>query len=153
MEYLVQFSAFYKWEKLTQRKPMQCISFSFPELLKWTKRCLSVETQSSSALNILVCDDETLAKFPIRSAHHIIHYSLPQRLQIFKQRYITCYGFYEDRLSRKLLYRENGLMRPISIAYFDDQFVDEYIEIFELLLKRAKCQPPSDLIKIVHVMQ
>lgn len=72
-------------------------------------------------------------------------------METYKQRYITCYGYYEDRLRRELLFRENNLAHPVSHTYFDDNFVDEYIEIFELLLQRAQCQPPSDLIKIVQV--
>lgn len=122
------------------------------ELVKWSKRCFSVETQSSSYLNILVCDDKTLEKFPIRSAQHIIHYSLPDKLQVFKQRHITCYGFYEDRLRRKLLNRENDLSPCISHVYFDENLTEEYIEIFELLLKRTQCQPPPVLIETVQVI-
>lgn len=94
-----------------------------------------------------------LEKFPIRSAQHIVHYSLPQKLKTFKQRYITCYGFYEDRLRRKLLYQENELARPISHVYFDEQLTDEYIEVFELLLKRTQCQPPPLLIETVQVIE
>lgn len=111
-----------------------------------------METQSSSHSNILICDDETLEKFPIRSAQHVVHYSLPQKLETFKQRYIVCYGFYEDRLRRKLLFRENDLQRPVSHVFFDDHYTDEYIEIFELLWKRTRCQPPALLVDTVQVI-
>lgn len=113
---------------------------------------MTEDTQSGSHLNILICDDETLEKFPIRSAQHIVHYSLPQKLETFKQRHITCYGFYEDRLRRKLLFQEKDLQRPISHVYFDEHFTGEYIEIFELLLKRAQCHLPAFLIEIVQVI-
>lgn len=111
-----------------------------------------MDTQSSSHLNILISDDKTLEKFPIRSAQHIVHYSLPQKLETFKQRHITCYGFYEDRLRRKLLYRENDLLRPISHIYFDEHLTDEYIDVFELLWKRTSCQLPALLIETVQVI-
>lgn len=138
--------------KIANLSNNHCIKF-LSELINWSKRCLTVDTQSSSYLNILVCDDKTLEKFPIRSAQHIIHYSLPQQLKTFTQRYITCYGFYEDRLRRKLLFREKDLSRPISHVYFDDHLTDEYIDIFELLLKRTQCQPPPELIETVQVIK
>lgn len=72
-------------------------------------------------------------------------------MRTFTQRHITCYGFYEDRLRRKLLHGENNLSPPIAHVYFDENHTDEYIEIFELLLKRAKCQLPPDLIATVQV--
>lgn len=121
------------------------------ELINWSKRCLSAEAHTQPHLNILVCDDGALEKFPIRSAQHIIHYSLPDKVQAFSKRFITCYGFYEDRLCRKFLFREKDLPRPISLVYFDEHLTDEYIEIFELLLNRTECQLPTFLIETVQV--
>lgn len=121
-------------------------------MVKWSKRCFETDTLSNSHLNILICDDKTLEKFPIRSAQHVIHYSLPQKMDTFKQRYITCYGFYEDRLRRKLLQHEHDLLQPVSHVYFDEQFTDEYIEIFELLWKRTQCHMPSLLMNTVQVI-
>lgn len=69
------------------------------------------------------------------------------------QRFITCYGFYEDTLRRELLHNEDGinLIRPFSLVYFDDNHSDEYIETYELLLNRTQCEMPSDLTEIVQV--
>lgn len=92
-----------------------------------------------------------LEKFPIRSAQHIIHYSLPEKAKTFAQRFVTCYGFYEDRLCRKLLFQENDLPRPISHVYFDEHLTDGFIEIFELLINRTDCRPPAILVEIVQV--
>lgn len=127
-------------------------SFPVPELVNWTKRCLSSQ-HNFTIRNILVCDDEHLRMFPIRTAAHIVHYSLPNKLETFMQRFITCYGFYEDTLRRELLHNEDeiNLSRPFSLVYFDDNHTDEYIETYELLLNRTQCEMPSDLTEIVQV--
>lgn len=135
-----------------KRKNYIQTQISISELVNWTKRCLS-SRHNLSKQNILVCDDENLKMFPIRTAAHIIHYSLPNKLETFMQRYITCYGFYEDRLRRELVHNENesNLNRPFSLVYFDAHHSDEYIETYELLLNRAQCELPSNLTEIVQV--
>lgn len=123
---------------------------SIPELLNWSNRCQLSENNVSNR-NILVCYDANLSIFPIRTATHLIHFSLPNKLEEFLYRYITCYGFYNDRLQRELLDKEDELIHPVSLAYFDENFCEDYIEIFEALSNRTKCVLPSDLKQTVTV--
>lgn len=106
-------------------------------------------------MNILVCADENLSSFPIRTAAHIVHYSLPNKLDTFKQRYITCYGFYADRLRRQLLHiqDESQLQQPYSLVYFDNNYSDEYIHIYYMLLDRTECELSMHHTQTVQVCE
>lgn len=104
--------------------------------------------------DILVLHDEDLRATPIRTAAHIIHFSLPNKLETFMHRYIICCDFNKDRLSRGLVQNEDevDLNRPFSFIFFDhvDNHMEEYIEIYELL-RRAKCEMTSDITEFVTV--
>lgn len=147
----LKFSPLFKRKKSLATNERFLLHF-FAELIQWSKKCLSAEAHTNAHLNILVCDDETLAKFPIRSAQHLIHYSLPEKVRTFSQRYITCYGFYEDRLCRELLIQEKHLPRSVSQVFFDEHLTAEYIQIFELLMSRTESQPPTHLNETIQVI-
>lgn len=122
-------------------------------MVNWTKRCLSIRNHHNNTTNILVCDDENLKIFPIRTAAHIVHFSLPNKVEIFKQRFITCYGFYEDRLRRKLIHMQDdtSLQQPHCEIYFDDNYFEDYIHTYELLRDRTNCELPMHLTLSVQV--
>lgn len=116
--------------------------------MEWTERSQTLDSRSSR--NILVCDDESLSKYPIRTAAHIIHYSLPNKVQTFVNRYMVCFGYYAEKLDRELL-RNDELNRPISLIYIDENFSEEFVQIYELLVKRANCEFPIFLQKTIEV--
>lgn len=100
--------------------------------------------------NILVCHDENLSKYPIRTAAHIIHYSLPKNLQLFVNRYMVCFGYYAEKLDRELLSGDE-LNVPISLTYFDENLGDEFIEIYQFLAKRTQCDFSEFLRETIEV--
>lgn len=122
------------------------------ELVNWTEQSISVDT-SPSYRNILVCEDGNLDLYPIRTANHIVHYSLPNDLQTFLYRFITCFGYYAEKLERDLLNKPNRyeLARPISVTYFDDNVCDEFIQIYELLANRTQSEIPPLLMEAAQV--
>lgn len=120
--------------------------------MNWTNCCVSFEHQQLTP-NILVCDDKDLSVLPIRTANHIVHYSLPDKLKIFMQRFITCYGFFDDYLRRELIQNDANLQQSISLVYFDLSLTAELMSIYELLLTRTNCHMPIELEEIVGVMK
>lgn len=120
--------------------------------MNWTDQSRTLDTYLSRP-NILVCEDENLNSYPIRTASHIVHYSLPNKVQCFKQRFITCFGYYSEKLDRELLIKadQNELVRPISLVYFDDNLCNEFIEIFDLITQRTECDVPLFLTDTIAV--
>lgn len=120
--------------------------------MNWTEQSRTLDTYLSHP-NILVCEDANLNVYPIRTASHIVHYSLPDKLQTFLQRFITCFGYYAEKLDRELLNKEDRheLVRPISLVYFDDNLCEEFIQIYQTILQRTQCNPSPFLADTVEV--
>lgn len=117
--------------------------------MNWTERSRTLDTNR----NILICDDDNLRKYPIRTAAHVIHYSLPNKLHTFLQRHIACFGFYAENMEQELVCKvsPNDLDVPISLTYFDDNLCDEFIQIYQFLASRTRCELPELLTDTVEV--
>lgn len=120
--------------------------------MNWTEQSLNVNT-SLTKQNILVCEDANLDSFPIRTASHIIHFSLPNELQTFLYRFITCFGYYAEKLDRELLNKPDSheLNPPICLTYFDEEMCDEFIQIYDVLSNRTQTEMPADLNEFIEV--
>ncbi|XP_055299568.1 uncharacterized protein LOC129567060 isoform X2 [Sitodiplosis mosellana] len=120
------------------------------KLVNWTEQGLNVNT-SLTKQNILVCEDANLDSFPIRTASHIVHYSLPNELQTFLYRFITCFGYYAEKLDRELLNKpdRHELSPPICLTYFDDEMCDEFIQIYDVLSNRTQTELPVELSNLI----
>lgn len=120
--------------------------------MSWTEQSLNFDS-SIEHRNILVCEDKNLDQLPIRTATHIVHYSLPNQLQTFLYRFLTCFGFYNEKLEREWLQKPDQfeLARPISLTYFDENFCDEFIQIYDVMANRTQCEMPVELTDAVEV--
>lgn len=121
-------------------------------MVTWTEQSLGLDASHSNR-NILVCEDANLESFPIRTASHIVHYSLPNELQTYLYRFITCFGYYAEKLERELLNKPDRyeMFRPISVTYFDDNLCDEFVQIYEVLSNRTQTEMPIELKNTVQV--
>lgn len=108
-----------------------------------------------SKRNVLVCDDYKLNAYPIHAATHLVHYSLPNKVDTFLQRFNTCFAYYAEKLDRDLLPTDDRheLNPPICLAYFDECKPDEWIEIYEILAQRTHSEIPSELSNTCEVFE
>lgn len=120
--------------------------------MNWTERSRTLDTYLSRR-NILVCDDAKLASYPIRSAAHIVHYSLPNKLETFLKRFIISFGYYAEKLDRVLLKEpnQNELVQPVCVTYFDDNVSEDIIQIFDEISRRTKGDFPPILMNVIEV--
>ncbi|XP_031623585.1 uncharacterized protein LOC116340951 isoform X2 [Contarinia nasturtii] len=121
------------------------------KLVNWTEQSRTLDMYLSRP-NILVCEDADLNSYPIRTASHIVHYSLPDKVETFLHRFITCFGYYTEKLDRELLNKvdRNDLAQPIALIYFDDNLCKAFIEIYELIAQRTHCHVPPFLTQIIE---
>lgn len=122
------------------------------ELVNFAERSRNVDMNFLQQ-NILVCEDANLKNYPIRTACHIVHYSLPNKLETFLHRFVTCFGYYAEKLDRELLNKTDRyeLSQPISLVYFDDNFSEELIQIHEVIAQKTQSEIPSLLTDTIEV--
>lgn len=97
--------------------------------------------------NVLVCDDSKMNAYPIHLATHLVHYSLPNKVETFLQRFNTCFAYYTEKLDRTLIQTKerNELNPSICLTYFDEKQIDDWINIYEIVAQRTNSDIPEDL--------